>query len=125
MIPADLLDQLREKDPELYENIAKSFAWAELQYDELYPEYVGDKPHLPDEIEIDNHMEHLIQGCLQEAILWRGWAYQVSCTFQGTRFAKIATINPDGSKWFHDDQHAPTEAEALLRAYLAAIQEAA
>ena len=97
MIPADLLDQLREKDPELWIRYTNN-------------DFVGKVS------------EAWLQQCMQEAIRWRGWAYQVSCTFQGTRFAKIATINPDGSKWFHDDQHAPTEAEALLRAYLAAIQ---
>ena len=122
MIPADLLDQLREKDPELYENIAKSFAWAELQYDELYPEYVGDKPHLPDEIEIDNHMEHLIQGCLQESIRARGWYYSIWNTSPDSteviiRWGGEGYINPD----FMHIGEGKNEAEALLIAYLAAV----
>lgn len=119
MIPADLLGRLQEKDPELYENIAKSFAWAELQYDELYPEYVGDKPHLPDEIEIDNHMEHLIQGCLQEAIRARGWMCTVlSVPTNGHVLARIDTEGEESGTVEYGD----TEAEALCRAYLAAIQ---
>lgn len=93
-----LLNQLKEQDLELYQEIV-----ADL---------------LPSS---DHRNNFIICGKLQEAIRARGWAYQVSCTFQGTRFAKIATINPDGSKWFHDDQHAPTEAEALMRAYLSAL----
>ena len=122
MIPADLLDQLREKDPELYENIAKSFAWAELQYDELYPEYVGDKPHLPDEIEIDNHMDHLIQGCLQEAIRVRGWYYSIWNTSPDSTEVIIRRggegyINPD----FMHIGEGKNESEALLIAYLAAV----
>ena len=104
MIPADLLSALRDADPGLWERYKQWSAHMDI-YDETALQYI-------------------LQGELQEAIRARGWAYQVSCTFQGTRFAKIATINPDGSKWFHDDQHAPTEAEALLRAYLAAIQGA-
>jgi len=122
MIPADLLDQLREKDPELYENIAKSFAWAELQYDELYPEYVGDKPHLPDEIEIDNHMEHLIQGCLQEAIRARGHGYAMQY-YHGPRMVGVSIY-----KWGSGFEkitigagYCSTEAEALMRAYLSAL----
>jgi hypothetical protein len=129
MIPADLLDKLREKDPELYENIAKSFAWAELQYDELYPEYVGDKPHLPDEIEIDNHMEHLIQGCLQEAIRARGWIFELNsklcegglCSawvFKNLKEWKKDQFDPTAE---YINMGGDTEAEALLRAYLAAI----
>lgn len=114
MIPADLLDQLREKDPELYENIAKSFAWAELQYDELYPEYVGDKPHLPDEIEIDNHMEHLIQGCLQERIRARGWGYAIGRSSKGMTSASVYVPGGEGETVMGYD-----EAEALLSAYLA------
>ena len=127
MIPADLLDQLREKDPELYENIAKRFAWAELQYDELYPEYVGDKPHLPDEIEIDNHMEHLIQGCLQERIRTRGWhLYQIrNDDLPGLPcFADIIILGHGKEHDIHNEGEGSTESEALLRAYLAAIQEA-
>ena len=131
MIPSDLLDQIREKDPELYENIAKSFAWAELQYDELYPEYVGDKPHLPDEIEIDNHMDHLIQGCLQEAIRARGW-YLTQWTQSDPIFPEIECVIhcpikkevPSGYKGslFNDYfGRGDTEAEALLQAYLSAL----
>jgi hypothetical protein len=120
MIPADLLNQLREKDPELWEQIT-GLELAEYEYDDENGSMSG---YIYQEDLIEGAQEAWLQHCLQEAIRWRGWAYQVSCTFQGTRFAKIATINPDGSKWFHDDQHAPTEAEALCWAYLAAIQEA-
>ena len=112
MIPADLLNQLREKDPGLWERMRRM------------PIYVHRDEQLTIDLTKSDNTELVaswLQHCLQEAIRARGWAYQVSCTFQGTRFAKIATINPDGSKWFHDDQHAPTEAEALMRAYLSAL----
>ena len=119
MIPADLLSALREKDPGLWEKIAET-ALSEYGYhDEEFNEWISNAITYTDLFE--PAQEAWLQHCLQEAIRARGWAYQVSCTFQGTRFAKIATINPDGSKWFHDDQHAPTEAEALLRAYLSAL----
>jgi len=123
MIPADLLDQLREKDPELWKMITENTISEYEYHDEDFNEWISNAITYKDLFE--PAQEAWLQHCLQESIRARRWAYQVSCTFQGTRFAKIATINPDGSKWFHDDQHAPTEAEALLRAYLAAIQEAA
>jgi len=118
MIPADLLNQLREKDPGLWNTFSEKKIGDYFYFGPEGDEEYGDIFEYQLE---DSARCAWLQHCLQEAIRARGWAYQVSCTFQGTRFAKIATINPDGSKWFHDDQHAPTEAEALMRAYLSAL----
>lgn len=64
----------------------------------------------------------IIQITIQRAIEKRGWAYQISLTFQGTSFGKIITKDEDGSVRYHPDQASDSPAEALLQAYLAAMR---
>ena len=108
MIPADLLDQLREKDPELWERYKQWSAHMDI-YDETALQYI-------------------LQGELQEAIRARGWhLYQIrNDDLPGLPcFADIIILGHGKEHDFHHEGEGSTEAEALLRAYLAAIQEAA
>ena len=109
MIPADLLDQLREKDKELWERINRVYAMRYLRQ--------TDDPQIL-EFLTGKEKQALIQGYLQERIRARGWWYQIATGYKGVIQAQVYC----SENGLHKGN---TEAEALLRAYLAAIQEAA
>ena len=97
MIPADLLNQLREKDPELWIRYTNN-------------DFVGKVS------------EAWLQHCLQESIRARGWYYSIWNTSPDSTEVIIRRggegyINPD----FMHIGEGKNEAEALLMAYLAAI----
>ena len=100
MIPADLLSALREKDPELWERYKQWSAHMDI-YDETALQYI-------------------LQGELQEAIRARGWSYRLIWASSVICKAFICT-----GPGIHESVNCDTEADALCRAYLAAIQEAA
>ena len=119
MIPADLLDKLREKDPELWDKLQEQF--------EKLKAYQEDRVY---EVDVIATFECLLQmsgwilqGLLQEAIRAHRpdyigtWFYNLEYVEVGRIEAKIfnrAGIISEGV--------ADTEAEALCRAYLDAIQ---
>ena len=120
MIPADLLDQLREKDPDLWEKIAET-ALSEYEYhDEEFNEWISNAITYTDLFE--PAQEAWLQHCLQEAIREREWGLQQEYVpwFHATHRCKayigIGTQNGDLFEGV-----AATEAEALMRAYLSAL----
>ena len=124
MIPADLLDQLREKDPELWKMITENTISEYEYHDEDFNEWISNAITYKDLFE--PAQEAWLQHCLQEAIRVRGWS-----GWSGrTESSCFAEIHIKGAKSRLENceilfGHGDTEAEALLRAYLAAIQEAA
>ena len=119
MISADLLDQLREKDPEMWMEITRT-ELAEIEYcdvdgDECEPDYIywaGLRSEAQDA---------WLQHCLQEAIRARaGWSYCVSNTYQSQTHIKpiMAMVFTGKESYWRDGD---TEAEALMRAYLSAL----
>ena len=122
MIPADLLSALREKDPELWMEITRT-ELAEIEYcdvdgDECEPDYiywVGLRSEAQDA---------WLQHCLQERIRTRGWhLYQIrNDDLPGLPcFADIIILGHGKEHDIHHEGEGDTEAEALSRAYLAAI----
>lgn len=109
MIPADLLDKLREKDPELWERMRRM------------PIYVHRDEQLTIDLTKSDNTELVdawLQHCLQEAIRARGWMCTVlSVPTNGHVLARIDTEGEESGTVEYGD----TEAEALLRAYLQAI----
>ena len=106
MIPANLLSALREKDPELWARYAET--------DLSREEERIDEPWRTAEAN-----EAWLQYCLQEAIRARGWCYR-------TRYIDWVWVDIfDACDETLGEAECYTEAEALLRAYLTAIQEAA
>lgn len=107
MIPADLLDQLREKDPELWERINRVYAMR-------YMRQIDDPQIL--EFLTGKEKQSLIQGYLQEAIRARdGWGCQI------TSFG-LPVIANVYSRRLYTTGRGDTEAEALGWAYLEAIE---
>lgn len=97
MIPADLLDQLREADQELWIRYSNN-------------DFVGEVS------------EAWLQHCLQEAIRARGWGYAMEY-YHGPRMVGVS-IYKWGSgfeKITIGAGYCSTEAEALMRAYLSAL----
>ena len=121
MIPADLLDQLREKDPELWGEIdtgTKMLMWWDRKQDGSivcqHLCYNGmDAPM----------QEAWLQHCLQEAIRARGWSGWVGRTAL-ICFAEIHTKG--AASRFENNEifygQGDTESEALGWAYLAVIE---
>ena len=114
MIPADLLDQLREKDPELWMEITRT-ELAEIEYcdvdgDECEPDYIywaGLRSEAQDA---------WLQHCLQESIRARvGWGYQI------TAFG-LPIIACVYNRRDYITARGESEAEALGWAYLAVIE---
>ena len=89
-----LLNQLKERDPELYQNIVS---------DLLSPG--------------DHRNNFIICGKLQERIRARGWSYRLIWA-SSVDICKAFICTGPG---IHDSVNCDTEAEALLGAYLAAI----
>ena len=122
MIPADLLDQLREKDLELWEQIT-GLELAEYEYDD---ENGSMSEYIYQEDLIEGAQEAWLQYCLQAAIRERRWSYKQICLVRrGTpnEIFYYAEIDK-GIAWdspLHFEGHGDTEAEALVKAYLAAI----
>lgn len=107
MIPADLLDQLREKDPELWERINRVYAMR-------YMRQIDDPQIL--EFLTGKEKQSLIQGYLQEAIRARdGWGCQI------TSFGLPVIANVYNRRAYTTGR-GDTEAEALGWAYLEAIE---
>ena len=118
-----MLEELKKLDEKAYDDICSSFRYAELQWPELWPEYIGEKPYIPDDANLDDEcLLDFIQGSIQRAIERRGWAYQVSLTFQGTSFGKIITKNDDGTKRVNSDHLGDSAAYVLLSAYLSILR---
>ena len=114
MIPADLLDKLREKDPELWGKIdtgTKMLMWWDRKQDGSivcqHLCYNGmDAPM----------QEAWLQHCLQEAIRARdGWGCQI------TSFGLPVIANVYNRREYTTGR-GDTEAEALCLAYLEAIE---
>ena len=119
MIPADLLNQLREKDPELWDKLQEQF--------EKLKAYQEDRVYEVDVIATFECLPQMsgwiLQGLLQEAIRARGWGYAMEY-YHGPRMVGVSIY-----KWGHGFEkmtigagYCSTEAEALGWAYLAAIQ---
>lgn len=110
MIPADLLDQLREKDPELWERMRRM------------PIYVHRDSSLTVDLTKSDNTELVdawLQHCLQEAIRARGWEFVLrSVTIGRTPGVEAIVYKIRGQK----RGVAYTESEALCWAYLAAIE---
>lgn len=64
----------------------------------------------------------MLQHAIVKEIVRRGWAYQLSISFQGTHYGKIITRGPDGIKLFHPDAAGSSPAAAILRCYIHALQ---
>ena len=106
MIPADLLDQLREKDPELWERMRRM------------PIYVHRDSSLTVDLTKSDNTELVaawLQHCLQEAIRARGWGYAIGRSSKGMTSASVYAQEGEGKTVMGYD-----EAEDLLRAYLSA-----
>ena len=107
MIPADLLDQLREKDPELWERMRRM------------PIYVHRDSSLTVDLTKSDNTELVdawLQHCLQEAIRARvGWGYQI------TAFG-LPIIACVYNRRDYITARGESEAEALCLAYLEAIE---
>ena len=112
MIPADLLDKLREKDPELWEQIT-GLELAEYEYDDENGSMSG---YIYQEDLIEGAQEAWLQHCLQEAIRARdGWGCQI------TSFGLPVIANVYNRRAYTTGR-GDTEAEALGWAYLEAIE---
>jgi hypothetical protein len=112
MIPADLLDQLRKKDPGLWERMRRM------------PIYVHRDSSLTVDLTKSDNTELVaawLQHCLQEAIRARGWSYRLIWA-SSVDICKAFICTGPG---IHESVNCDTEADALCRAYLTAIQEAA
>ena len=109
MIPADLLDQLREKDPELWGKINRVYAMR-------YMRQIDDPQIL--EFLTGKEKQALIQGYLQERIRARGWSYRLIWA-SSVDICKAFICTGPG---IHESVNCDTEAEALGWAYLAAIE---
>ena len=124
----ELLEKLKSLDPTTYESIANHLAWAEVQWEELYPEYKGDKPYIPEDAAISTPMEYLIQGVLQDAISDKGWAmvmtYNPPSGPEGMFWDVM--IWTSWNVWFKEDKcyagKADSPVESLLAAYIAACE---
>ena len=121
MIPADLLDKLREKDPELWgklqDQLKKLRAYQEGRVYEV--DVIATFECLP---QISGW---ILQGLLQDAIRARGWWYQICYgphVGPDDRHCEVF-IWADLTKEYINIK-GDTEAEALLRAYLAALEAA-
>lgn len=111
MIPADLLDKLRETDEELFLKVIGGFPLKNGKYLSI--------------LDMKPPAAHAwLQHCLQDAIWARGWPFTM--TFNPPCGPEVPYY--DVCMWYNSQNmihiKADTEAEALLRAYLAAIQEA-
>ncbi len=119
MIPADLLDQLREKDPDLWEKIAET-ALSEYEYhDEEFNAWISNAITYTDLF--GPAQEAWLQHCLQEAIRARRWSHTLDCVPEGpNRCGACVIFGPQ----FHNRciRNGDTEAEALGWAYLEAIE---
>ena len=121
MIPVDLLDKLREKDPELWGKIAET-ALSEYEYhDEEFNAWISNDITYTDLF--GPAQEAWLQHCLQEAIRARGWGYHIRISRGHEIVSTIIGTGKRASDYFSEE--GSTEVEALLRAYLDAIQEAA
>jgi hypothetical protein len=117
MIPADLLDKLREKDPDLWEKIAET-ALSEYEYhDEEFNEWISNAITYTDLFE--PAQEAWLQHCLQEAIRARGWRYGID--YDTDRVCATVLKNIDSAWKLIGVGYGSTEAEALMRAYLSAL----
>ena len=117
MIPADLLDKLREKDPDLWEKIAET-ALSEYEYhDEEFNAWISNTITYTDLF--GPAQDAWLQHCLQEAIRARGWEFVLrSVTIGRTPGVEAIVYKIRGQK----RGVAYTESEALCWAYLAAIE---
>ena len=107
MIPADLLDQLRETDEELFLKVIGGFPLKNGKYLSI----LGMKPPAA---------HAWLQHCLQEAIRARGWHISQSVTCWGREQPYYAAIRKsEYEPWAGET--GDTEAEALMRAYLSAL----
>ena len=109
MIPADLLDQLREKDLELWERMRRM------------PIYVHRDSSLTVDLTKSDNTELVdawLQHCLQEAIRARGWSYRLIWA-SSVDICKAFICTGPG---IHESVNCDTEAEALGWAYLAVIE---
>lgn len=131
MIPADLLDKLREKDPELWGKIARgiplkpcgefmTYDHSETVAHQYQDVYIPFGELLP-EVAFAR-----LQHCLQEAIRTRGWhLYQIRNDDLPEKPCFVSIYNPtEGIKEHdsHQNGEGSTEAEALCLAYLEAIE---
>lgn len=112
-----LLDRLKQVDPTTYENIANCLAWAEVQWEELCPEYEGDKPYIPEDAEISTPMEYLIQGVLQDAISGKGWSLS-----QHQGLGKCGAVIRYHANFDPITGYGESPAKSLLAAYIAACE---
>ena len=114
MIPADLLNALREKDPELWGKIdtgTKMLMWWDRKQDGSIV-----CQHLCYNVMDAPIQEAWLQHCLQEAILARvGWGYQI------TAFG-LPIIACVYNRRDYITARGESEAEALGWAYLAVIE---
>lgn len=103
MIPADLLDQLREKDPGTYHAYGIMLAACGI---------VKESPM----------SEAWLQHCLQAAIRARKWLATVHAKSDESNHRCLARLDSEDDEIETVVEYGSTEAEALGWAYLAAIE---
>ena len=133
----ELLDRLREADPETYKRIARGIP---LQPRGQYLAFDGGKitacqyhePYIPFDNLLPEAACAWLQAVLQDAISNRGWIWEVSLLAnKKDHCACISEVAPgyDGDHWTEEHEYMITEqiagspAEALLRAYAEAISK--
>ena len=127
MIAATLLEALREKDPATWQQIVRGppmipyHKYYTYDIDGSATAHKDERAYIPFDELLPEVACAWLQAVLQDAIQARGWAYQVSASFQGTHYGKIVKKNADESKTFLPDVAGDSPAEALLAAYLEAI----
>ena len=112
MIPADLLNQLREKDPGLWNTFSEKKIGDYFYFGPEGDEEYGDIFEYQLE---DSARCAWLQHCLQEAIRARGWGYAIGRSSKGMTSASVYAQEGEGKTVMGYD-----EAEDLLRAYLSA-----
>lgn len=116
MIPADLLNQLREKDPGLWNTFSEKKIGDYFYFGPEGDEEYGDIFEYQLE---DSARCAWLQHCLQEAIRARGWRYGID--YDTDRVCATVLKNIDSAWKLIGVGYGSTEAEALMRAYLSAL----
>lgn len=125
MISTDLLARLQKADNVTLERVCQT---AVGEYESFDGDGFEVKYTVSYEELFDDAKEAWLQHCIQAAIRARGWhLYQIrNDDLPGLPcFADIIILGHGKEHDIHHEGEGSTEAEALCRAYLAAIQEAA
>lgn len=126
MTLTELLATLKKKDRETWDKI-NEFYWLKDLCDDF--EYVSDEFGHHNSVGSAfpcGYDEYVIQGCIQRAIESRKWFWKVYKGSQDDRSHYICTIQKEGPKFWLvlvvEKMYGATAAEALLAAYLGALE---